>query len=409
MKSQQHGWAWPRMYKGLPARVPYSAPWSADYEERLRMLRPDTVRIGYVYEEPDTSTFRYRAFNMVEALNSSPGRVSATWFTRNDYEDDPAFLKRVDILVLCRVRYDDAVARLVALAKARDIAVVFDIDDLVCDPDLVHLIVHTLDVSTSAESWDYWFAYVSRLHASFMLCDCATTTNDYLAARLQKIRPGLRCAVIPNFLNRRQSQLSNKLWLLRQQARPPRDRSVTVGYLSGTPSHNRDLRVAAPALVRLLKQYPRVRLRIVGFNPGDRELESVKANVEYEPLQDFLNLQRTTAECEFTIAPLQDNVFTNCKSELKYFEPAIVGSPVIASPTFAFKSVIVDGVNGFLASAHEWYDTLEKVLHLVEDNGELFEALADSARSHAQTNYSAQQADRILSSYEEIVAGVSFS
>ena len=396
------------MYRGLSGRVPYATPWNLSYEERLRMLKPNTVCIGYVYEEPDTSTFRYRVFNMVESINAVPAALSATWFTREDYQAGPEFLKRVNVLVLCRVRYDDAVARLIEAAKARAIAVVFDVDDLVCDPRLVHLIVHTLDVPVSADAWDYWFAYVSRLHACLMQCDCATTTNAFLASRLQAIRPGLRCAVIPNFLNRRQVHLADQLLASRLQGRPSRDRSVTIGYLSGTPSHNRDLLVAVPALIRLIKKYPHVRLRIVGFNPGGKDLESVKGNIDYEPLQDFLNLQRITAECELTIAPLQDNVFTNCKSELKYFEPAIVGCPVVASPTFAFKAAITDGVNGFLATAYDWYETLERVLHLLEGDAEQIEALSASARSHAEMNYGWQQTARIVTSYEKIVDSVSF-
>jgi len=35
---------------------------------------------------------------------------------------------------------------------------------------------------------------------------------------------------------------------------------------------------------------------------------------------------------EIVIAPLQENVFTNCKSELKYFEAAIVGTIPSYSP-----------------------------------------------------------------------------
>ena len=65
-----------------------------------------------------------------------------------------------------------------------------------------------------------------------------------------------------------------------------------------------------------------------------------------------MNLQRLIAEVEINISPLQNNLFTNCKSELKYFEAAIAGTITVATPTYAFSRAIVDGENGFLAKAY---------------------------------------------------------
>ena len=78
-----------------------------------------------------------------------------------------------------------------------------------------------------------------------------------------------------------------------------------------------------------------------------------------------MNLQRLIAEVEINIAPLQDNLFTNCKSELKYFEAAITGTITVASPTYTFSRAIVDGGNSFLAAAYEWNAKLEAALGLV--------------------------------------------
>ena len=74
-----------------------------------------------------------------------------------------------------------------------------------------------------------------------------------------------------------------------------------------------------------------------------------------------MNLQLALANVDLNIAPLQDNVFTNCKSELKYFEAAAAGTVTIASPTYAFRNSIVDGVNGFFASPIDWYDCSHSV------------------------------------------------
>ena len=50
----------------------YRDPWDADFDTRLQALAGRSRRIAYFYERPDTSTFRYRVFNMVQALAGWP-------------------------------------------------------------------------------------------------------------------------------------------------------------------------------------------------------------------------------------------------------------------------------------------------------------------------------------------------
>jgi len=73
-----------------------------------------------------------------------------------------------------------------------------------------------------------------------------------------------------------------------------------------------------------------------------------------------LNLQRVIGDVEINVVPLQDNEFANCKSELKYFEAAIVGTVTIATPTFTYREAIDDGRNGYLATAQQWTDILQE-------------------------------------------------
>jgi len=69
---------------------------------------------------------------------------------------------------------------------------------------------------------------------------------------------------------------------------------------------------------------------------------------------DFLGLQRAIAEVSINISPVQHNVFAHSKSELKYFEAAVVNTPTVASPAPTFTHVIDHGTNGYLADAAEW-------------------------------------------------------
>ncbi|MEO6785695.1 MAG: glycosyltransferase, partial [Chthoniobacteraceae bacterium] len=93
--------------------------------------------------------------------------------------------------------------------------------------------------------------------------------------------------------------------------------------------------------------------------------------VEFIPFQNFINLQCSIGECEVNIAPLQDNLFTNCKSELKFFEAAVVGTVTIATPTFTLADAIEDARDGFLAKAFEWESKLDEVIRTHDSLGEL--------------------------------------
>jgi glycosyltransferase involved in cell wall biosynthesis len=104
------------------------------------------------------------------------------------------------------------------------------------------------------------------------------------------------------------------------------------------------------------------------------------------PLQDFLNLQRLIAEVEVNIAPLQDNSFTNCKSEVKFFEAAICGTLTLATPTFTFRKSIVHGKTGFLVPSYGWDSALQEAIAVVEDKPR-YDAIATAAFEYVENAY----------------------
>ncbi|WP_261526198.1 glycosyltransferase [Burkholderia multivorans] len=115
-------------------------------------------------------------------------------------------------------------------------------------------------------------------------------------------------------------------------------------------------------LARLLDRYSELRLTIVGYLEPGPYLQRHADRINRHSLQDFVNLQRLIASTEINIAPLIDNTFTNCKSELKYFEAAITGTLTVATPTYTFNEAIRDGRNGYLSKSHEWEEKLETAI-----------------------------------------------
>lgn len=364
----------------------FSEPWEKSFEERMAMLCRGSPRAAYFYEVPDTSTFRYRAYNVWQSLSAeASGGPSASWFHNGDLAMMERFLDKSDVLVLSRVRYSDRINRMVAWARSRRQRVLFDIDDLVFDVRCTHVIMDTLAVDYSdPTAFDVWFGYHSRIGGAMKLCDGVVATNPYLAAQAEAFldRPS---KVIPNYLNREQMSISADVWNAKEEGSWARDGRIHLGYFSGSPTHNRDFGLIAQPLARLMDQDERLALRVVGFleNLGP-DLERHRARIESIPLQDFVNLQRKIGEVEINLVPLQDNVFTNCKSDLKWFEAAIVGAVTVASPTDPFRRAIEHGVNGWLAPAYAW----EEVLRQVIDGGpSLWRSIASRARLDAMERY----------------------
>jgi glycosyltransferase involved in cell wall biosynthesis len=370
----------------VPA-IQYRAPWDIPFDDRLSMLRRGSPRAAYFYSVPDTSTFRYRAYNVAQALTASPpGRgPSASWFTEADLGQSGRVLDACDVLILCRNSlYTERVARLAAQARARHRRILFDVDDLVFDPAYIHLLMDTLGVNMREEAvWNYWFSYVGRVGATFALCDGAIVTNEYLAEHARSWS-GKPARVIPNFLNREQQEFSDRIWDAKAANGWARDGRTHVAYFSGSPSHARDFGLVSSTVARLMDDDASLWLRIVGFLEPGPELNRHRSRIEYLPLQDFINLQREIGAVEVNLVPLQDNPFTNCKSELKWFEAAIVGALTIASPTYTYERIIKDGCNGWLSHAHTWEAKLREILASLDDHRAL---IAPRAREQARESF----------------------
>jgi glycosyltransferase involved in cell wall biosynthesis len=379
------------MFPNGPAPVRYSDPWAQSLASRLAALSRGAPRVAYFYERPDTSTFRYRCFNMIEALEVAEPGIGAAWFSAEDLEWSDRIIERADTIVICRARYTPAFGRLITTARSRGRRVLFDVDDLIFDTRFAHMVMDTLDQNTAEADLDFWFGVMARIGETMRLCDGVILTNEYLARRASDFC-GLPSWVVPNFLNGAQLDISARIVERKRASGWRRDGRIHLGYFSGTPSHNRDFAIIADTVAELLQRDRRLVLRIVGFLEPKGRLAAMADRIERFPLQDFLNLQRLIGEVELNLVPLQDNTFTNCKSELKVFEAAITGTISIASPSFTLKRAIEEGETGYLAPAYRWEEVVLRAIDQLDD----YPRMAEAAVAAAEERYGpARQAQAI--------------
>lgn len=369
----------------VPA-VAYQDPWKIPFVDRMRTLSRGQRRVAYFYECPNNSTFRYRVYNMAQVLNAGNDEVAATYFFLEDVDRFEEIADLADILVICRSRYDHCVRRLVSSFQKRGKRVLFDIDDLVFNTDYTHLLIKTLDLDVAdPQVWQDWFAYCSRMGAALKMCDGAITTTESLAVKIHDFS-GLPVSVVPNFMNYEQLDMSERVFAAKQNQAPAADGLIHLGYFSGSPSHNRDFAMVIPALEDLLEEDPRLGVVVVGYIEAGPRLERFGKRVKRFAFHDYVNLQKLIGSVEINLMPLQFNVFTNSKSELKYFEAAAVGTRSIASPSTVYARAIRHGHNGYLSQAHEWSSVIREAVSRLGDQEMVLLGREDALSKYAWVN-----------------------
>lgn len=273
--------------------------------------------------------------------------------------------------VFFRCPYTDMIGEFIKLAKKLNKRVLFDIDDLVVDTKYTDTIKY-LD-SMSKEERALYDDGVMRMGRTLKLCDAAITTTERLAEELGHYVPEV-------FINR--NTASEEMCALSKEAlknKTRKDDHVGIGYFSGSLTHNDDFELVLPTLTKVMEKYPQVQLHVVGELDLPEALQQYKARVVSHPFVDWKKLPSLIAEVDINLAPLEQSIFNEAKSENKWVEAALVKVPTVASNVGAFQRMIVSGETGILCDTEdEWVEQLSR---LVEDKKER-ERIAENAHRY---------------------------
>ncbi len=323
------------------------------------------VRLVYISGEPDTPGHVYRIERYAASLRILGGEVS--WMRVDEIPGRMAEIKSADILVIWRAPWDDNIAASIDAARESGVRIVFDVDDLMVDPDIAK--VSVIDgirsqFLTETQVKDHY----SRVRQTMFATDFCFTTTSELAFHLRWAEKTTH--VLPNGFDQAAHDLSRVV--SREWRRNRTDNLIRIGYAGGSRTHQRDLGLAIEPLARLLQENPDCRLVLFRTPDGqvpliDIEefpaLRGLEDRIEWRPLQPLASLPREMARFDINLAPLEyGNPFCEAKSELKFFEAALVDVPTIASPTGPFRRAIDHGKTGYLAAtANDWYVYLKRL------------------------------------------------
>jgi glycosyltransferase involved in cell wall biosynthesis len=353
--------------------------------------QPATSSIGHVtfMVGIDGAPLRYRARLPAEAL----GLLGVGSDVRH-YRDDalPAIVETTDALVVYRVPATVQTLALIDAARERGIPVIFDVDDLIFDPEIADEIP-ALRLLPKDDA-DLWLEGVRRYRTTMEHCDGYIGSTAMLVDHARAVvgLPARRFDNGVGLLLARRSDIA---------IRTPRSAGpLRIGYFSGTTTHDDDWRFVEPAIADTLKKRDDVELWLGGhLNPGD-DIVRLGARVRRLPFMHWTDLPAVLRDLDINLAPLEPHSrFNDAKSAIKWLEAALCSTPTIASSTEPFREAIDHEVNGVLATTlDDWRDAVDRLL----DDNLLRDGIGSRARRDALLNWSPHvQARRYRAILEE--------
>ncbi|MFL9939494.1 glycosyltransferase [Paraburkholderia graminis] len=324
-------------------------------------LRGGEDAILFVSGEPESAGHVYRVARYLEAARQSG--CHADWLGADDLAGALGRLHQYDYLIIWRAAWTEAIDQAVKKMRALGGKVVFDVDDLMIDPTLAHPTV--IDgIRTQYLQSDSVRGHFERVRGTMVMADVCMTTTQELAYHMRGA--GRPTHVLPNGFDHATHLLSRRA--SRQWRKSRSDDFIRIGYAGGTRTHQRDFALAADALARVLRENEQCYLVLFRRPDGtpllDIEefpsLDAVRHRIEWRQVRPLSDLPDEMARFDINIAPLEfGNPFCEAKSELKFFEAALVNVPTIASPTGPFRRAIIHGRSGYLAATgDDWYRCL---------------------------------------------------
>jgi glycosyltransferase involved in cell wall biosynthesis/SAM-dependent methyltransferase len=369
--------------RAVPAAVPLPLPLAeptpatAEVQTAPPIPNPIAVRdpkaglhIAFLSGEPDTPGHKYRISRMAEAARALGSTTSITRLDQAHAELD--HFRRADLIYIWRAAYDPLhMVSVMEIARAAGIPVIFDVDDLIIDPALTETDV--IDgLRSQKHDPDMIRDYFARLQWTLIESDFGCTPTPALSQAIKKwSKTGFDKVVfrIPNGFDE-PSMIRSRLAARARRAEDS-DGLVRIGYAAGSRTHQADFAQVVPALARILREHPEARLVAFTGQWGPTldvseyaEFDGLHEQIEWRQFVPIDSLPDEMARFDINLAPLETgNIFCEAKSELKYFEAALVDTPTIASPTEPYRMAIRDGVTGFLAlTGDDWYAALKRLM-----------------------------------------------
>ncbi len=354
---------WHGKLEGRLPRPPHHYYSGLPIGERTTLVR-DTLSLVYIAGEPDTPGLQYRVVRYIDAAIAAGAK--ATWMRADEISQRLGELESAEVLIIWRAVWNAQIKDAVELMRSQKKPIVFDVDDLMVDPRLAR--VEVIDgIRSQGLTENGTRAYYSKIRDTMLSADLCFAPTDELASYTRQA--GKTTFVLPNGFDQPTHDRSRRI--VRQRQLAAGDNLVRIGYAGGSKTHQRDFAITVEAIAKVLREEDASRLVLfrkehVPLIDIDEfaALAGLEEKIEWRDLQPLSTLADELGRFDINLAPLEiDNDYCQAKSELKFFEAALVEVPTIASPTGPFRRAIEHGKTGFLAAnVVDWYVYLKQLV-----------------------------------------------
>lgn len=334
-----------------------------------------TQRVLLIAELSLPQCLKYRVMQkrqMIESLG-----IDCTVVSWGDIASARSLLQTHTVAIFYRVPGYPSVLKTIEIAKDLGVPTYWEVDDLIFDLEHYQNNSNLADIDRKTRQGI--LNGVPLYLEAMIACDGAIASTRPLADAM--LSAGATAVhVIENALDIDTSRIAERI-----NAKPVRgDGLIRIVYGSGSAAHDSDFRVAAPALLKVLRARYHVRLTIIGSLKLPAEFDALASQIERLPPSDYETYLERLSRCHVNIAPLEPTVFNDAKSNIKYLEAATLHIPSVCSPTAEYLTTIQQGDTGYLASSTaEWEEMLTRLV----DDESMRKAMGDRAYAHVQAHY----------------------
>jgi glycosyltransferase involved in cell wall biosynthesis len=315
---------------------------------------PTVMLLGYGLEQP---SYRHRMRSLIEPLQALGWEVRAEQFPSGRYGlrtwERRALLRWADVTVLHQIKLSSIEARLFAAFNRRS---VFDVDDAIYVRK-----PRNLGDPPDESAWRK-----QKFAATCRWVDAVAAGNDVLAGVARATAKQI--VVLPTSIDAACYETT-----FAGAAEAP-----TIAWI-GSPENLIYLDMIRPALARLTKRYPTLKMRVICSEFPDWN----DVNVEGVPWSTATEAH-SLAGAHIGVMPLTDDAWSRGKCAFKLLQYMAAALPCVASPVGANTEAVLDGVNGFHArDVDEWERSVEKLIA----SPELRASFGAKGRQHVQQRY----------------------
>lgn len=204
------------------------------------------------------------------------------------------------------------------------------------------------------------------------LCDVVTVSTEPLKKYFIDKGFNDNIFVIPNFMHH-----------LPEYRESINNDVIVIGYV-GTATHSGDFdSKLVKAIIQLLDKYSNLEFRCMGYNPLPYKNHPQIKFTPFVPIDEYNNTMYNL-NIDIGIAPLINNEFNRCKSNIKFLEYSSNSTVTIASNVYPYSNTIINNETGILIEDNkDWYSKLEMLISDVS----LRKRLSKNAYSFVDANF----------------------